>query len=494
MCGPGGDLFALVWDPQHGLAGLNASGAAPRGQDLAMLRARLGDAAQIPLHGPASVTVPGAVRGWAALHQRWGRLSVADVLAPVIAYAGEGVVVGPNTAGGWRHAVELVRDSGIGGAAANLFATFTRDGATPASGARVVNPDLARTYGLLADEGWDGFYHGTLATRLAAYLATAGSAIDADDLARSSAEWVTPLETSYRGVTVHELPPNGQGLTVLQMLNLIEHHPVADWGPDSPRWWHLFVEAKKLAFEDRARYYADPAWAEVPVAALLDKRYGAERTALIGERANPAPRPGDPSLARGDTTYLAVADGDGLMVSLIQSVYSGFGSGLVPDGLGFPLQCRGAGFNLDPAHPNVYAPGKRPFHTIIPAFVTRDGAPLMGLGVMGADMQPQGQVQVLVNMLDFGLEPQAAGDRPRMRHDGINHPNRSRPADAGVVLHEAGFAPALLADLAGRGHDVRPATHPQQHFMGGYQCIRREADGTCTGASECRFDGAVVAA
>ena len=316
--------------------------------------------------------------------------------------------------------------------------------------------------------------------------------ISAEDLKLSRAEWVSPIACDYRGFRVHELPPNGQGLTVLQMLKMLEQWSLADYGPHPPEWWHLFIECKKLAFEDRARFIADPTFAKVPVRGLIDGEYSSARAALIGERALESPVHGDPLFTRGDTTYLSVADQDGMMVSLIQSIYNGFGSGLVPDQCGFAMQCRGAGFSLDSRHPNVYAPGKRPFHTIIPAFVTRDDEPFMSLGVMGADMQPQGQVQVLVNMLDFGVDPDAAGRLPRMRHDSINNPNHTRPPDAGVVWHEDGFDASMLATLRSRGHDIRPAEHPVAHFMGGYQCVRRETGGY-SAASEPRFDGCAIA-
>lgn len=493
MCGPGGDLFALVWEPTtQSLHGLNASGRAPRGQTLAALRERLGDATQIPGPGVHSITTPGAVRGWAALHARFGRLSPAQIYAPVIAHAERGVPIGPITANWWRHAISvLLDDASIAGLRGGLEACFLPGGAAPQAGQVFRNPDLARTYRTLAEEGFDSFYSGRLAAQLVAYLERSGSALRAEDFAQATADWVAPITTDYRGWQVHELPPNGQGLSVLQMLNMLETFPLSRWGWDSAEWWHAFIEAKKLAFEDRARWYADPGFADVPVAALAGKDYGRARAALIGTAANLAPRHGDPAISRGDTTYLTVADDSGMMISLIQSVYSGFGSGLVPDGMGFPLQCRGAGYSLDPAHPNAYAPGKRPFHTIIPAFVTRDGEPAMSLGVMGADMQPQGQVQVLVNMLDFGLDAQAAGDAPRMRHDGINHPNLTRAADGGVTWYEPGIADAVIAELRARGHDMRLQAHPVQQFMGGYQCIQRR-DGGYVAASEPRFDGCAL--
>lgn len=491
MCGLGGDLFAQVWAPAtRTLHGLNASGRAARGQSLAALREKLGAASAIPSYGVHAVTVPGAVAGWSALHQRFGRLPLGDLFAPVIAHAKAGVTIGPVTAEWWRYNALAINEAPSLGALADGFRdVFLRpDGTTPGVATQFTNDALGRTYARLAEAGFDDFYHGELARRLGNYLGACGSSVTVDDLAACTAQWVDPITTRYRGYDVFELPPNGQGLSVLQILNMLECYPLADFGHDSPDYWHLFLEAKKLAFEDRGHYFADPEFAHVPVQDLAAKAYGRERAALIGELANPHPAYGDPALARGDTTYLSVADGDGMMVSLIQSIYTGFGSGLVAPDLGFALQSRGAGFALDPAHANVYAPGKRPFHTIIPAFVMQGGEPLMSFGVMGADMQPQGQVQVLVNLIDFGMDLQAAGDAARLRHDGSNHPDSSVAAQAGIVWHEPASAPGVITALQARGHDVRPASDPVQHFMGGYQCIRREPGGW-TGASESRFDG-----
>lgn len=490
MCGLGGDLFAQVWEPEAGrLHGLNASGRAPRGQTLDVLRSKLGGQRMIPGNGVHGITVPGAVRGWAALHERFGRLDLGSIFAPVIEHAESGVEVGPATAEWWYHcAATVTEDATLGALADGFRRTYLVDGAAPQTGTQFRNPALGNSYARLADAGLDDFYTGDMAADLLRYLADSGCALGADDLSQCEAEWVEPISTTYRGYEVFELPPNGQGLAVLQMLNLLEGYDLGQLGPESPDYWHLFIEAKKLAFEDRASYYADPEFADVPIATMLDKAYAGKRRQQIGERAMEAPRPGDPALSRGDTTYLTVADESGLMISLIQSIYNGFGSALVPPDLGFALQCRGAGFSLDPDHPNAYAPGKRPFHTIIPAFVMRHGEPVMSFGVMGADMQPQGQVQVLINMIDFGMDIQAAGDAGRVRHDGLNHPNLSADADAGIVWHEAGCDAGLIETLRARGHDVRPATHPVQHFMGGYQCIRRDVSGWL-GASERRFDG-----
>ena len=492
MCGPGGDLFALVWDPAaRKLHGLNASGRAPQGQTLATLRERLPGARTIPVHGVHSITVPGAVRGWQALHARFGRLPLARIYAPVIEHAQRGVEIGPATAVWWQHSATAVLDASLGRLADGFKQVFIPAGRAPERGEHFCNPALAHTYAALATRGFDDFYSGEAGATLARYLADCGAPVTAQDLSVAEAEWVTPITTRYRSYDVYELPPNGQGLAVLQMLNMLETLPVAELGRNSSPYWHAFIEAKKLAFEDRARFYADPTYADVPISALADKTYARQRAATITERANDRPRPGAPAIAVGDTTYLTVADQSGMMVSLIQSIFHGFGAGLVPPELGFALQCRGAGFTLAENLPNSYAAGKRPFHTIIPAFVMRDGKPYMAFGVMGGDVQPQGQVQVLVNHLDFGMDIEAAGAAPRMRHDGQNSPSLAAESDGGVVFHETGYPPALLADLAARGHVLRPATHPALHFMGGYQCILRGAEGWYA-ASEPRFDGCAL--
>ena len=490
MCGPGGDLFAIVWDPtSRALHGLNASGAAPAGQTLAQLRARIGAVESMPIVGVHSVTVPAAVRGWQALHERFGRLPPARIYQPVIEHAKRGVEIGPATATWWQHNASIVCEAPL---AAGFNAVFMPAGAAPASGQRFCNPALGQTYAGIVARGFDDFYSGVIGAQLAAYLTACDAPLTAADLHAAQAQWVTPITTRYRGYDVYELPPNGQGLAVLQMLNMLETQPLAAAGFASHHYWHQFIETKKLAFEDRARYYADPSYAQVPIAALADKAYAARRAAGIGPRADQSPRPGAPGIAHGDTTYLTVADASGMMVSLIQSIFQGFGAGLVPPELGFALQCRGAGFTLEEGLPNTYAPGKRPFHTIIPAFVMRDGQPYMAFGVMGGDVQPQGQVQILVNHLDFVMDIQAAGAAPRMRHDGLNAPSVARESDGGVVLFEPGFAPELLAALTARGHELRPYSHPVLHFMGGYQCIQRTASGWLA-ASEPRFDGNALA-
>jgi gamma-glutamyltranspeptidase/glutathione hydrolase len=489
MCGPGGDLFAIVWDPAAGtLQGLNASGRAPRGQSFERLVERLGAGARsMPLLGPLAVTTPGAVDGWFALHDRFGRLSMADVLAPAIGYAREGVPTPEIIAADWRGITAAhARDPALDGLLAGYRDTYLPGGRAPAQGELFRNADLALCYEGLARDGRGFFYEGPIAERIDAYMRRIGGELAREDFAVTRSEWIEPVSVNYRGYDVHELPPNGQGIAALQMLNVLEAFDLRALGRGSADSWHLLIEAKKLAFEDRARHYADPDFMTMPVEELISKEYAARRRALLDpRRALQSIEPGAATIAGGDTVYLTAADRDGMMVSLIQSIYAGFGSGLVPDGLGFALQNRGAGFALQPGHPNCYAPGKRPFHTIIPGFVTRNGAPLLSFGVMGGHMQPQGHAQVLVNLIDFDMGLQAAGDAARFRHDGSSHPGQVM-SDGGSVIVEPGIAPAALTGLAERGHRLRLSTAG----FGGYQAIRRDAaTGVYSGATEMRKDG-----
>ncbi len=489
MCGPGGDLFALVWDPAtRRLHGVNASGRSPAGRSLSTLREALGGAATIPTRGPHCVTVPGAVDGWSLLHERFGRLAWGALFEPAIALARAGFPVGAVTAQWWQRAVGEVRAAPqIAGLDDEFLACFAPDGVGPAAGSVRRNPALADTFDLLAREGRAGFYEGDFAQRIVDTVARAGGTLSRDDLRPRHADWVRPLSTTYRGVEVCALPPNGQGASVLQMLNILEGFTLP--GPDSVDWWHLFIEAKKLAFTDRARYYADPAFAQAPLALLLDKDYAAARRGLI-----------EPKRARGDyvhggvpdsdTTYLATADADGMLVSLIQSIFNPFGSALVVPGGGFALQSRGAGFALDPAHPNVYQPGKRPFHTIMPGFALKEGRPWLAFGAVGADMQPQAQVQILANLVDFGCDVASAASLPRLRHAGGPQPNGVHEAGSGVVHVEPGMPAQVVDGLRARGHDVVPIDDPIGNFVGGYQGILCDpAAGLYHGGSEPRFDG-----
>jgi len=479
--GVGGDLFAIVWDAEHRqLRGLNASGRSPLSLTLEHLQS-LG-LEQIPRYGPLAVSVPGAVDGWSELHAAFGRLELAELFAPAIEYAEQGFGVTEVIAADWAADAALFKEY------PGFSDVFMPGERAPVAGELFRNPRLATTYRAIADGGRDAFYEGDLAYEIENYVRANGGYLGAEDLAAHRSEWVEPVSTNYRGYDIWELPPSGQGIAALQMLNILEAYDLASAGWGSPEYLHLLIEAKKLAFEDRAYYYADPAFADVPVAGLISKEYAQQRRRLIDRsKASRELSYGDPAvLQQGDTVYLTVADQDGNMVSLIQSNYCGMGSGMTPGELGFVLQNRGELFSLDPTHPNAYAPGKRPFHTIIPAFVTRDGEPLMSFGVMGADMQPQGHVQVLVNHIDFGMNIQQAGDAPRIRHDGSSTPIGEKMTDGGCVFLESGFGAETLAALAAMGH----ATGRAVSGYGGYQAILRDEERRVyQGASESRKDG-----
>ena len=494
-CGIGGDLFAIVWDPKSGrLHGYNGSGRTPAGLTYDKLRAELKDADTIPLFGPLSISVPGAVDGWFALHGQFGRLPMQTLLQPAIDYAREGVAVTEVDAALWQDALDEFAASGISDAVlASLRRTYTIDGRAPRQGEIFSNADLAASYERIARGGRDAFYDGEMTTRMANAVQNAGGYLSAADFAAHRGEWVTPVSVNYRGYDVFELPPNGQGIAALQMLNILEAYPLGDLGRSDPSFWHLMVEAKKLAYEDRAKFYADPAFASIPLEGLLSKDYAAERRALIDpDKVMEQPGPGSPP-PHGDTTYLAVADKDGMMVSFIQSTYWEFGSGLVADGLGFALQNRGSSFTLDADHANVYAPGKRPFHTIIPGMLMKDGKPLMAFGVMGGFLQPQGHVQILVNMLDLGMNVQEAGDAARFVHRGSPQPTGGTADGAGELFLEAGVDPAVVDALREMGHRINYGKHPYIGAVGGYQAIWRDPEtGVYHGASEMRFDGAAL--
>jgi gamma-glutamyltranspeptidase/glutathione hydrolase len=492
--GIGGDLFAIVWDPKtETLHGFNGSGCAPRGRSLADLRAKLGaENESIPAYGSLPVTVPGTVDGWFELHARFGRLDPAKLLAPTIAYAREGFPVAPVIAMYWQKNMDAFeRDLAAGGQIEeldNARATYLIDGKAPVAGQLFRNPDLADTLELLAAEGRAAFYTGSIARTIDAYMQRIGGDLRHADLAAHHGEWVTPGHVEYRGYDVYELPPNGQGYAALQMLAILEHVEIAKLERGGPELLHYIVEAKRLAFEDVAHFYADPAFASAPLDALLSDAYASKRFAKIDPaRASATVDPGEPKLeGPGDTTYLTVADADGMMVSLIQSNYRGMGSGLVPDGLGFMLQDRGQLFALDETHANVYAPGKRPFHTIIPAFVCKDGKPWLSFGVMGGSMQPQGHVQVLINLIDFGMNLQEAGDAARIRHEGGRQPTGVDEDPLGTVYVESGVSAAAIAGLRARGHVVEIGGGN----FGGYQAILRDAEhGVYVGATEMRKDG-----
>jgi gamma-glutamyltranspeptidase/glutathione hydrolase len=480
-CGLGGDLFAIVWDAKtKKLYGLNASGRAPYAATIEALRSRGQD--KIPTAGPLSWSVPGCVDGWDQLQKRFGTRPLADLLAPAIAYADEGFPVSEIIAADWRSsAPSLAR-------VPTSAACFLPDGKAPTFGAIFKNPGLARSLRAIAQGGRDAFYRGPLADAIVAYSGQVGGLFSKKDFEDHASTWVDPVSTNYRGYDVWELPPNGQGIAALQMLNLLERYDLKSLGPNSAETLHRMIEAKKLAFEDRARYYTDPEFHAVPVARLISKEYADRRARLIDpDRAAEHPSAGDP--AEADTIYMTVVDKDLNCVSLIQSNFNGFGSHHVPGDLGFPLQNRGCLFALDPSHANRLEPHKRPFHTIIPGFVTKAGTPWLSFGVMGGDMQPQGHVQVLCNMIDFGMDVQSAGDAPRFRHLGSSEPTGQAAAGGGTVALESGIGPEVRKALEAKGHRLAES----RGGFGGYQAIRIDADrGVLMGGSDPRKDGAAM--
>ncbi len=479
--GIGGDLFAIVWDAEQGkLLGLNGSGRSPRSLSLEYFLER--GMTVIPERGALPVSVPGAVDGWFTLHDKLGKLPMKQVLAPAIKYAREGFPVSEVIAYYWERNAQVLSEF------EGFAPVFMPGGHAPRKGEVFRNPQLANTYERLAAEGPDVFYRGEMTRVIAEYMQKQGGFLSYEDLAAHQSEWVEPVSVDYRGYRVWELPPNGQGIAALQILKILEGFDIAAAGFGSADYLHMLVEAKKLAFEDRARFYADPDFYQAPVDALLSDEYATQRRGLIDlQHAAMTASHGDPQvLESGDTIYLTVADARGNMVSLIQSTYSGMGSGMTPPGLGFILQNRGELFSLEKGHPNAFAPGKRPFHTIIPAFVTRDGKPWLSFGVMGGAMQPQGHAQVLVNIIDFGMNLQQAGDAPRIRHDGSTEPTGGSLTNGGVVRMESGFSQETWRELERRGHTLSKA----EGGYGGYQAIGRDPkSGVYIGASESRKDG-----
>ena len=482
-CGIGGDLFALVWDAKTGrLHGLNASGRAPRALTADKVKAE--DDGTIPVYSPYAWTVPGAVDGWFELHEKFGRLPMAEVLAPAARAAREGEPVPQAIAGAWDRAERLFKDK------PGFAKTFLPHGRAPREGEVFQNPALARAYDTLAREGRDAFYRGAIARDVVAFSKANGGFFSEEDLAAHRSEWVEPISTDYRGVTVFELPPNGQGITALMLLNILETFDLKSMGRDSTAFWHTMVEAKKIAYEDRARFIADPAFAREPVDWLLSKPYARKRAALVDPaRAALRVDAGRRAMAGGDTTYLAVADGDGNMVSLIQSNYQGFGSGYAVDAWGFAVQDRGAQFDLKQGLPNSLEPGKRPFHTIIPAFLMKDGQPWVAFGLMGGDMQPQGHAQVVVNLVDFGMNLQEAGDAARFYHTGSSEPTGTLMTTGGELHLESGVPAEVKRDLLRLGHRVTDLLGQ----YGGYQAVARDpVTGVLAGASESRKDGCAM--
>ncbi|MBI4557107.1 MAG: gamma-glutamyltransferase family protein [Candidatus Hydrogenedentes bacterium] len=478
-CGPGGDLFAILWsEKDKKLYGLNASGRAP--YDWNLKRARKLGLKSIPSNSPLAWNVPGCVSGWALLHERFGGKKFADVLAPAITYAREGFPVSPIIASDWPFDPAKYP---------TLAKTFMPQGHAPRFGEIFTNPDMAHSLELIAQSGGGAFYKGEIAQKLARYSRKNGGYLAERDLQEHSATLVEPVSTSYRGYDVWEIPPNGQGISVLQILNMLEQFNIGALEPNSAEHLHLFIEAKKLAYEDRAVFYADMDFADVPLSWLVSKDYGKQRAKLINPgRASDKVMPGDASGGK-DTIYLTAADDAGNMISLIQSNYAGWGSRLVPDGLGFSIQNRGESFSLDPKHRNRLEPHKRPFHTIIPAFVTKDGNPIFSFGVMGGDFQPQGHSQVLMNLIDFGMSPQQAGEQPRVEHSGSSSPRGSKMPAGGAIRFELGFPEAVMHKLAEMGHTVRPGFD----VFGGYQGIWREENPRrYFGGSDPRKDGCAI--
>jgi gamma-glutamyltranspeptidase / glutathione hydrolase len=512
--GVGGDLFAIVYSgKENKLYGINGSGRSPLALSYDQMKAELAKLHRetIPPVGMLPISVPGAVDGWAELHKRFGKLKLSDDLAPAIQYAEQGFPVTELIAYYWAFGPRLYK--GLPGA---FFETYTLDGKgrTPAKGDIFKNPALAKTLRLIGEKGRDAFYKGEIADKIDAFMRANGGFLRKADFEKHTSTWVEPVSTNYRGYDVFELPPNGQGIAALQILNILEGFDLPAMGRNSPETLHAMIEAKKIAWADRAKFYADPAFAKIPLTGLLSKSYGAERRKLIDpnhaakkvEAGNPEDGAGAPprrsadTSARGragfssviddgDTIYMCTADDEGNMVSLIQSNYRGMGSGVVVPGLGFMFQDRGELFSMDPTHANVYAPGKRPFHTIIPGFVMKDGKPCEAFGVMGGGMQPQGHVQVLTNQIDFGLNVQEAGDASRWQHEGDNEPTGEKLTESGGYVEvESGIPYETVRELRKKGHDVRFDVGG----YGGYQAIKVEIhDGqrVYVGASESRKDG-----
>jgi gamma-glutamyltranspeptidase/glutathione hydrolase len=475
--GMGGDLFAIVWDAKsQKLYGLNASGRSP--YDLTLDYFKDNGYEKIPSLGPLPVSVPGCVDGWFELHKKFGSKTMQEILSPAIYYAENGFPLTELIAYYWGRSSYLKEYPGF-------EEIFMPDGKAPEKGEIFKNPYLANTFKLIAEQGRDVFYKGEIAEKIVAYIQEQGGFLSIKDFEDHTSEWVDPISTNYRGYDVWELPPNGQGTAVLQMLNILENFDIAKMGFGTPEYMHTFIEAKKLAYEDRAKYYSDMDFNEIPIEALISKEYGKERATLINENRSARSYPAG-ELEQGNTIYLTTADKDGNMVSLIQSNYRGMGSGMTPGKLGFILQDRGELFALEEGHMNVYEPHKRPFHTIIPAFITKDGEPFISFGLMGGAMQPQGHVQIVCNLIDFGMNLQEAGDAPRISHDGSSQPTGEKMTDGGVVSLESGFEYQTIRELMNKGHRISYALGP----YGGYQAILFDKKNKVYfGASESRKDG-----
>ena len=499
--GVGGDIFAIVYvAKENKLYGLNGSGRSPQGLSYEQAREAVAKLNRnfLPPVGMLPINVPGCVDGWASLHDRFGKLTLADDLSGAVRYAEEGFPVTQTIAYYWGRNLTAFKD--LPGAWKETY-TLPGTGKAPAEGDVFKNPALARTLRLIGEGGRDAFYRGEIADKIDAFMQANGGYLRKADLEAHHSEWVEPVSTNYRGYEVYELPGNTQGMVALQMLNVLEAFDLKAMGFQTVPTFHAMIEAKKLAWADRAKYYADPAFFQQPVKGLISKEYAAGRRKLINpDRALPAVEAGNPNLNQGDTIYMCTADDEGNMVSLIQSNYRGMGSGISVPGLGFMFQDRGQLFTLEPGHANVYAPGKRPFHTLIPGFATHEGKPWLAFGVMGGGMQPQGHVQVLTNMIDFGLNVQEAGDAARWQHEGNNDPTGSTlteggsaadPNTTGFVTLESGLPYEVARGLRTKGHDIRFGLGG----YGGYQAIQVQThDGqrVYAGATESRKDGQAV--
>ena len=476
--GLGGDLFAIVWDAKtKKLYGLNASGRSPKSLSLEWFTQN--GHQSIPSHGPLPVTVPGAVDGWFMLHDRFGKKPMNELLKPTIDYAKEGFPVSQLIAYYWNRSIPLLERW------PGFSEQFTIEGRAPAEGEIWKNPGLAKTLQSIADGGRDAFYKGDIAKTIANYMEKNGGFLSYEDLSSHTGNWVDPVSTNYRGYDVWELPPNGQGIAALQILNIMELFDISSMDHDSAEYVHLFTEVKKLVFEDRAKYYADSEFNKIPVTTLISKDYAQERSGLLNLDRAANTYPAGKLLEEGDTIYLTTADKEGNMVSLIQSNYRGMGSGMAPDGLGFVLQDRGEMFSLEEGHFNQFEGGKRPFHTIIPAFVTKGGLPWMSFGLMGGAMQPQGHAQIVINMIDFEMDIQAAGDAPRIHHTGSSEPSGEVMINGGILNLETGYPYETIRQLMRMGHEIQYANGP----YGGYQAIHRAPNGVYWGATETRKDG-----
>ena len=479
--GIGGDLFAIVWvEKEKKLYGLNASGRSP--EDLTLKYFIENNFKSIPAYGPLPVSVPGCVDGWFELHNKFGKIKMRDILNPTIKYAEDGFPVTELVSYYMDAASDNFKDY------PNFKETYFIDDSTPLKGQVFKNPDLANTLRTIVKSGKKGFYEGEIAHRIANFVQDQGGFLSYDDLKNHKSEWIEPVSTNYRGFDVWELPPNGQGIAALQILNLLEGYDIRSMGFGSADYIHHFVEAKKIAFADRAKYYADMDFNEIPVEYLISKEYAdIRRKDINSENSASTVSPGN--IENGDTIYLTTADSEGNMVSLIQSNYRGMGSGMVPEGLGFMLQDRGELFSLDENHFNVYAPKKRPFHTIIPAFITKDGNPFISFGLMGGAMQPQGHAQIVINIIDFDMNLQEAGDAPRIRHQSNQQPTGGEMTDGGELALEKGFDYKQIRELMKKGHSV---IYDLGSF-GGYQAIMIDyINKVYFGASESRKDGSAI--